>query len=242
MKKFLLALLVVFGAVNLANAQCTPGEEFGNGIYPDTTTNFVQGCKGVPYEQIVSILVPSDTVVADLGDAPADFEFIRVDDVTGLPDGLTFECSPNDCTFLPLDPGCAIIHGTTNEVGTHNLIFELTAKVVIGGIVPVEDEQTLESYRIIIEDCESVNINELIKEEVSFEVFPNPATEIINITNLDTYGVKNIHIFNAEGKAVHTVFTENESVSINLSNLNAGIYFIKVMQNGKHETVQVIVE
>lgn len=255
MKKILLALMLILGGISFSNAQCTPGPEYGNGIYPDTTTNLIFGCKDVPYEQVISIKVPMDTVIDTnlMGQnltINAVFDYIEVLDVEGLPNGLSFACNPNDCKFPGNDVGCAVISGTTSEVGTHELLFKLeahlNAQVPLVGNLPLDQPYDLDSYRIIILDsespeCEGLGI-ETLTESATVKVFPNPATDIVTISNLPKYGVKNIHIYNVEGKVIHTYFTESESLSIHTSTFKAGAYFIKVMKNNGSETIKLIIE
>ena len=57
-----------------------------------------------------------------------------------------------------------------------------------------------------------------------FSIYPNPANDIVNIQSNET--LKNVSIFNILGKQV---FNQNNNLeTLNLSNLNAGIYLIKV--------------
>lgn len=253
MKKILLALTFVLGGITFSNAQCTPGPEYGNGIYPDTTTNFIFGCKDIPYEQVISIKVPADTTIDTnlMGQnltIDAVFDYIEVLDVEGLPTGFSFACAPNDCKFPGNNVGCAVITGTTTEVGTHELLFKLeahlNAQVPLVGNMPIDQPYNLDSYKIVIlegEDCENLGIETLTKN-ASVQVFPNPATDIVTISNLPKYGTKNIHIYNIEGKVIHTYFTESESLSIRTSTFKSGVYFIRVMKNNGSETIKLIIE
>lgn len=249
MKKILLTCLFAIGMISLSNAQCTPGPEYGNGVYPDTITNFVLGCKDVPYEQIISIKVPADTTIDTtlLGQnltINAVFNYIEILNLQGLPSGYSLACNPNDCVFPGNDVGCAVISGTTSDVGTYNLTFELNADlsaVTPFGSISIEQPYTLESYKIIVEDCGSSGILEESKN-ATVAIYPNPTSDVVTISNLSQYGVKNIHFYTSEGKAVKTFFTESESVSIQASDFPSGIYFVKIMQNGGQETIRLVIE
>lgn len=271
MKKLLLSGAILVGLVSLASAQsgpaCDPGTEFGNGIYPDSVTNFVKGCKGKPYEQVISILVPKDTVASFQGQTVnADFENITYNSVDNLPTGLEVKTHPENGVFLPETPGCAVVTGITDEVGTHNLIFYLTANVKINlGIVPmpIPQDETITFYKIIIEDCDNtdpVDPNEgdddgnedgdtdpstsviEMNKNASFSIYPNPAKGQATISNLTEAGGKNIFIYNAEGKVAKTVFTDMKEVTFSTAELKAGVYIVKVMQGNSSETVKLIVE
>ena len=64
----------------------------------------------------------------------------------------------------------------------------------------------------------AVNSNNLI----NFNVYPNPANDVINIQTENS--IKNVAIYNILGKLVYT----NNVETVNVSNLDAGIYLIKV--------------
>lgn len=64
-------------------------------------------------------------------------------------------------------------------------------------------------------------VNEFDKANIT--IYPNPATEYINITGLDN--IKTVKIISAEGKIVST--TDN-SDKINISKIPSGIYFVEI--------------
>ncbi len=68
----------------------------------------------------------------------------------------------------------------------------------------------------------SVGINESLIEN-SFSIYPNPANSVVHI-NTGSQKVKNIKIFNLQGKLIKQYFTNDFSVA----NFPNGIYFIKV--------------
>src|SRR5690554_2524741 len=242
MKKILLMCSFVMGLSAVASAQCTPGPQFGNGIYPDTITNLVKGCKGVPYEQVVSVRVPKDTVAAFQGQTvTAKFNYIKIDSVQGMPAGLNYACNPSSCSFPGESDGCAIITGTTSLVGVHGLTFYLTANVKLPIIGDLDQPQVFSGYRIEIEECSTASLP-LVNVVTSFDVYPNPAKGSVTVSNLSEFGGKNIHIFNTEGKVVKTIFTDKDAVTFSTEALETGIYFVKVMQNNTQETVKLVIE
>ena len=64
------------------------------------------------------------------------------------------------------------------------------------------------------------------------KVFPNPASELLSVTfdgGLNLNEVK-IRLVDVSGKQVFSkIFTENQEIAINVSNLNRGIYLIEVL-------------
>lgn len=66
-------------------------------------------------------------------------------------------------------------------------------------------------------------------DEVSFEVFPNPASSILRIRYNDDQGINtNICICNMNGMQVFSRSFNNSQTEIDISNLPAGIYIVKV--------------
>lgn len=245
MKKILLIAAVFFASYQ-ANAQCTPGNYPSNGIYPDTLTNFVEGCKGVPYTQTITNVVPADTSVVYGGQSiTATINYIKVDEIIGLPAGLSFECNVTDCKFPGGQTNCAVISGTTNDVGEHTLLFKLTANGTPSGFIPVPIEMNydVKGYKIKIQDCGSTASVIELTEAATFSIFPNPVKDVVTISNLsDDMLIKNISIINAEGKVVHTYATNQSSLEINTSALKSGIYFVTVKQQNTKQTMKLVVE
>jgi len=87
---------------------------------------------------------------------------------------------------------------------------------------------------------ETVGINnEAANEKSSLLVFPNPVVDIVNISITDGFITNNkIEIFNSSGQfvlsktvAIHK--TENQFISVDLSELDMGLYVIKLQVNNK---------
>ncbi len=250
MKRILLACSLIMGISAGVSAQCTPGPNFANGVYPDSATNFGSGCKDQPYEQVISLRIPTDTNVVYNGlPVTANIQTIELESVTGLPTGLTLVCgSPYaDCKFPGGQEGCAVIAGTTSDVGVHNLVFYLktTASVSIQPplpAVPVTQKDTLDYYKIIIDDCGGTSVVNA-DNTASFDVYPNPAKENVTISNLVNDGLdKTIQVINAEGKVIKTLHTDKNSLSISTEDIKSGIYFVKVTQKNAQETVKLVIE
>lgn len=71
-------------------------------------------------------------------------------------------------------------------------------------------------------DSPNAGINEATN--VTLNMYPNPTTGILNI---DAEGVKEVSVIDVDGKVV---MTENASV-IDMTNLNNGVYFVRVISN-----------
>jgi type IX secretion system substrate protein len=90
-------------------------------------------------------------------------------------------------------------------------------------------------------DCETTGINTL-KENNTISVYPNPMSSDLTIKLPFITGTAIISVTDVLGKEVITTdLTEGSSASIKTDNLYAGVYFVKVIADGKLlQTVKVI--
>ncbi len=70
-------------------------------------------------------------------------------------------------------------------------------------------------------------------------VYPNPANDFLHITT-SANGVKTVTIYDVVGKQVLNTTTANEV--INVSSLNAGIYMVKITEEGKTATRKLVIK
>ncbi|MDI9310924.1 MAG: T9SS type A sorting domain-containing protein [Limnohabitans sp.] len=71
------------------------------------------------------------------------------------------------------------------------------------------------------------------------KVFPVPAKNILNVTS-DSFATKNVEVYNMLGAKVLTGEVVNGTV--NISSLTRGIYVIKITEEGKTATRELVVE
>ena len=93
----------------------------------------------------------------------------------------------------------------------------------------------------------SVNESEAINPMTSTRVYPNPATDVLNIeVNASQASEMNISVYNIMGQNVMNktvnVTTGMNTRSISTSELNSGIYFLTVKANGFENTMKFIVK
>ncbi len=70
------------------------------------------------------------------------------------------------------------------------------------------------------------NINEMSSD--LFSIFPNPADDVLNVTLKNNAQASLVTIYNANGQQVKTVSVESENMSINVKDLESGVYFITI--------------
>ena len=82
----------------------------------------------------------------------------------------------------------------------------------------------------------------LVETEASFNIYPNPAQSMVNIES-SLRGEAQVSIFDMTGRCVKEVSAADMSnVSINVENLNKGVYFISVQQDRNHNIQKLVIE
>lgn len=242
MKKLLLMVAVaVFGAANL-NAQCTPNPAYTNtGIFPDSATNFALACVNVPYQQVITNVVPADTSTTIFGQpVTLSLDSVRIESFSGLPPGTTLQCNVSNCSFPGGQSNCAVISGTPTTPGTYNIIFNLKAYIGGGGAATARSF-TLNYYKIIVQSNCTASI--ITTAQPSFTMLPNPANNQVTIGGLDNdNSIKNISLVNAEGKLIANYAVTGDSLEINTAHLTTGLYFVNIHQENGTQTMKLIKE
>jgi hypothetical protein len=102
--------------------------------------------------------------------------------------------------------------------------IENTAYIYFDYNAPIITNTTQNNFQTVVS---TFNKNE---DANQLKVFPNPANEVLNI-NLQNSMIENCIITNALGQTVYNSANEinaNHKIQLNISNLNQGVYFVKV--------------
>ena len=179
MLKILLTLALVFTLIGV-NAQCTPDPQFTIvGIYPDSTTfNATSAIVGQAYNEVITIISPTDTSTELFGQTIAvTVQTIELTSVTGLPPSFSYDCAATNCTFLGGSTSCAVLSSpgpTSAEIGLHQIIMNTTTTVDAGFAGIQTQDDVIDYYYINVTNATSV-VNQF--NDFTFElkdVFPNP--------------------------------------------------------------------
>ncbi len=108
-----------------------------------------------------------------------------------------------------------------NEVGEHYF----TIKTISDGIESLHSEK---AYFSLV----NTSVNE---QELAFEIYPNPVENNLYINAQER--INEINIYNIMGINVRNEQCTMNNVQLNVSDLNSGIYFVKIMTD-KGETVK----
>ncbi len=88
-------------------------------------------------------------------------------------------------------------------------------------------------------DCEWVGVEEMATKNITIR--PNPATDNFTVDLKDNSNAQ-IELYNLVGQVVYSDNVQTQTVHVNVSNLNGGVYMLKVTQNGKVFTSKVIIK
>ncbi|WP_299272877.1 T9SS type A sorting domain-containing protein [uncultured Psychroserpens sp.] len=74
----------------------------------------------------------------------------------------------------------------------------------------------------------------------NFDVYPNPASHVVNINATNTNDSIEVSVFDVSGKEVIRETLENNQ--LNVSNLNTGLYILKITQNNASTTKKLAIK
>ena len=172
MKKIFYSTLCFVSLGVSVSAQCTPDAMVSSiGFHPDSLSGLPVACETVAYEQTITIVSPTDTVVQGFTIA---VDSVSIVDVSGLPTGMSYDCQNPSCTWYPpTNPkSCISINGTpaAGTTGTYTMVINYEVHVTVFSIpqaIPLSEDYTFE-----VQGCAGL-------EELDFK-----AKELIKITDL----------------------------------------------------------
>ena len=149
--------------------------------------------------------------------------------------------SPNQITFMIDGVGYYTYNPSVKNAATWPFDIDqfLLLNVAMGGFSGVPDANFTQSSMVI--DYVRVYQNTTASTDnffaSKFSIFPNPASNFINIKTNES--IDKIEIVSTLGKLLHR--EEINYKKINISNLNSGLYFIKIYTDKKVATKKIII-
>lgn len=255
------AFMMALPAVIMAQLTCTLDPVFvaspKYGIWPDSATNFSSGQVGVPYAQNITIKVPLDTVQTPVKICFTRFELLVPPSYPNynLPPGLTLTGNPSSLKFPGNANSCAIISGTPTTAGTYTLHFQVD---VYGTTIfssqscptPVNPNtgskistQNIDYYIINISPASGIAEKSFAQ---NFQLFPQPASGQLFISfQSPTSETLQFNLTDITGKTISTqkinTVTGNNTITIDVSNIESGIYFYTITNQTEKMTGKVII-
>lgn len=90
--------------------------------------------------------------------------------------------------------------------------------------------------RFAILAISSLNLDDF--ETNSIQIFPNPF--LSNVTIINNNGIGNLEVYSVLGQKITSFELNNGNNTINLNNLNSGVYFFKINSDNKSQTLKLI--
>lgn len=223
-KRLLFVAILAIGSFDLF-AQCTPGANYADstfGAWPDTVQNFPHAMVDVAYVTDLNFKVPSDAGDIDPAYSGATINYFTVDNVSGLPAGMSYACNIASCTYNGGANGCAQISGTSSTVGTNDIVIQITANISIPFAGNMDVPYEFEGYKIIVDPALGVS---LVKEDV-VRVYPNPAYDVLTVEGVSN--ARSVRIVDLNGQVVSVSNVSGAKQEINVADLISGVYFVQI--------------
>ena len=198
-------------------------------VSPSVTTTYeVKGYIGDCYDEkqvVVNVLQP---VLADAGEDV----LICLNEVT------TLTASGGDEYFWSTGETTASIEVSPSET-TDYIVTVFNALDFGEASVQVE---------VDVNCTDQVNDPTGIPKDFDFNVYPNPATDIINLKFSGVLVFSDVHIYDVTGKLIQRTQISNENIStsatiqVDISLLQSGVYFVKFIGEETDVTKKIIVQ
>ena len=129
--------------------------------------------------------------------------------------------------YMGFSTGTSYIVGVDQET-----IFEFYLETVIGE----NASEPSEPYTVIVKS------NDVAELASSFNIYPNPVKDLLFVEAES--GVEEVAVYNLAGVMVYSqqsMLNDQQSLAINVSDLNSGVYFVKIRTN-RDEVVKRVVK
>lgn len=124
----------------------------------------------------------------------------------------------------------------TNDFFGTSVSLSSPGNVLIVGATTMTTSATKKGYVKVYDLTDALSTDSFVK--ANFNIYPNPAKDIIHVALEDDLQLENVTIYNNLGQEVKTV---NQS-TIDISSLAKGLYFIEVHTNQGTASKKVVIE
>ena len=164
------------------SAQCSTDPLYQDslfGIWPDTNENLPCGRPNEYYETVMQFKLPTEANQVDDTYPPGVLiNWIRLDAVSGLPNGISFTTDAASSTpanqWNAGTQGCAVLLGQA-AAGTYNVSIDVTGEIGISGVPGTETALSFGGYVLEIFAGCVVGLHKKEKGDLySVNVVPNP--------------------------------------------------------------------
>jgi hypothetical protein len=256
MKKSLSLLAAICLSGFATFAQCVPDTSITHndpGVYPDSATNLPHAIVGIPYSTVIQLKVLTDTTTM-IGPitVPVTIDSIIATNITGLPPGYAYNCTPPTCSFLGGSDACILLQGpapTPQEIG---MVYQIHVEVMVyghitgtGTTLPAQ-ASNVDYYFIQIDDNVGINSHSTSTFQV-LQNNPNPFHGISTVEfNSPKSAMVTVKVANMLGKTISTKTILAKSglnkFMFNADEYEPGIYFYTISSEKNAVTKRMIVD
>ncbi len=143
---------------------------------------------------------------------------------------------PNSTSFSNIIPFSISMDANNNGyiVGTNQLDL-------VCGSYTISNTSQAPSFMAKIKLLNGVGIQESFLEKNEINIFPNPASSVLNF-NSQTFKIASLEIYNTLGQSIYQKNYADLNQSLDVSFLNAGVYFVKIQNQFSQKTIKFIKE
>lgn len=236
----LISLVTLLGISSSAYSQCTVDASCNSYICPDPETAVISDAtEGELYALSFTMNIPTDTSVVGLGSGTV--HYVEVSSIDGLPSGLSYNCTPSDCKINGGGSGCFEISGTPTD-GTQGVYtVKVNTKANLSGEIygnPIQGDYPY-TYEFSLSVLEG-GVNSLqVLDERQVQVYPNPASNLINIETENLEGT--YELVNSLGSAVKAGEVKIKTALLT-QGLEEGTYYLRITADEKVLVKKVVLK
>ena len=146
---------------------------------------------------------------------------------------LSWNTSANATSYiLQVSTSNAFSSCVVNQTGISGTTFQVTGLDYntqyfwrVQAVNATDISEWSEVWQFTTEDATSVQEN---NEQLTVNIFPNPANDIINVAFNNPISYSNIAIYNIYGQKVLVSQIFGNDLQVDVSHLSAGVYFIRI--------------
>ena len=125
---------------------------------------------------------------------------------------------------------------TTPVVGVYGVYIEENGCVIQSSCLVINEIAVV----VPIDTTPTTSIKDVTKNDI-ISLYPNPTNRLVTITSKDNSIIKAVNIFDIKGSLVLSETNQfNNSLSLNINHLNAGVYITEIITSNNKSIVKLI--
>ncbi|MES2561086.1 MAG: immunoglobulin-like domain-containing protein, partial [Bacteroidota bacterium] len=224
-----------------------PGVETSDNYYPNVTTVRT----GLPTMNLLGDYLVTYTATDGAGNTATVTRLVKVVDMIAPEIQLLGNNPFEHIRFTPyVEPGVKIKDNyyADSTLQTLLVVDQTKLDVNIPGLYfvnyTVTDPSGNKSRKVqrLVTVIEVTGISELSSNS-NLSIYPNPSKGLFTIANKTNTSIVSVQVMDAVGKAVYTKATQSNEVTVDLTLMNKGLYFVIIKDStGKEYSSKIVVE